>query len=57
MAWGCLLGRDVLVRVFYALGDGITPFRVSMVVYSQRSACLCFVQIFGAPGLVLATVG
>ena len=24
------LGRDVLVRVFYALGDGNTPFRVSM---------------------------
>jgi len=32
MAWGFVyLGRDVLVRVFYALGDGITPFRVSMV--------------------------
>jgi MviN-like protein. len=25
------LGRDVLVRVFYALGDGETPFRVSII--------------------------
>jgi hypothetical protein len=24
------LGRDVLVRVFYALGDGTTPFRLSL---------------------------
>jgi putative peptidoglycan lipid II flippase len=25
------LGRDVLVRVFYALGDGVTPFRISVI--------------------------
>ena len=34
MAYGvgmpAYLGRDVLVRVFYALGDGTTPFRLSM---------------------------
>lgn len=24
------LGRDVIVRVFYALGDGNTPFRFSL---------------------------
>ena len=33
MAYGlgmpAYLGRDVLVRVFYALGDGTTPFRLS----------------------------
>jgi len=47
MAWMFVyLGRDVLVRVFYALGDGITPFRVSIFL---NGACLCFVQIFGAP--------
>lgn len=25
------LARDVLVRVFYATGDGQTPFRISLV--------------------------
>ena len=34
MAYGlgmpAYLGRDVLVRVFYALGDGTTPFRLSL---------------------------
>ena len=33
MAYGfgmpAYLGRDLLVRVFYALGDGATPFRVT----------------------------
>ncbi len=64
------LGRDVLVRVFYALGDGTTPFRWSvagiglnvifdwMLVggatpWGQQLPALNF----GAPGLVLATVG
>ena len=52
------LGRDVLVRVFYALGDGTTPFRVSMVsIFLNAVLAYVFVQIFGAPGLVLATVG
>jgi putative peptidoglycan lipid II flippase len=52
------LGRDVLVRVFYALGDGDTPFRIS-VVNIFLNAVLDFILIkpFGAPGLVLATVG
>ena len=72
MAYGlgmhAYLGRDVLVRVFYALGDGTTPFRLSM-------AGICLNVIFdwlfvggptpwwnqspfnfGASGLVLATV-
>lgn len=52
------LGRDVLVRVFYALGDGDTPFRVSManIVLNTLLAYL-LVKPFGAPGLVMATVG
>ena len=64
------LGRDVLVRVFYALGDGTTPFRLSVAgiglnvifdwllvggptPWGQQLPALNF----GAPGLVLATVG
>lgn len=52
------LGRDVLVRVFYALGDGETPFRVSMVnIFLNAVLDFFMVRAFGAPGLVLATVG
>ena len=54
------LGRDVVVRVFYALGDGTTPFRVSLFNIFLNGALdyLC-VRVFdwGAAGLVLATVG
>jgi putative peptidoglycan lipid II flippase len=53
------LGRDVLVRVFYALGDGDTPFRISVAnIFINVLMCFVFVQFFhmGAPGLVLATV-
>ena len=53
------LGRDVLVRVFYALGDGDTPFRISMVnIFLNALMDFFFVKYFnfGAPGLVLATV-
>lgn len=52
------LGRDVIVRVFYALGDGNTPFRVSMgSIFLNALLAYILVQQFGAPGLVLATVG
>lgn len=54
------LGRDVLVRVFYALGDGDTPFRISMVnIFLNALLDFLFIRVFelGAPGLVLATVG
>ena len=54
------LGRDVLVRVFYALGDGDTPFRISMInIFLNALFDFLFIQVFdfGAPGLVLATVG
>jgi putative peptidoglycan lipid II flippase len=52
------LGRDVLVRVFYALGDGQTPFRISTFnILLNAILDWFFVKPFGAPGLVLATVG
>lgn len=52
------LGRDVLVRVFYALGDGETPFRVSVAnIFLNGVLDWVLIQGFGAPGLVLATVG
>ncbi len=52
------LGRDVLVRVFYALGDGVTPFRISMINIVLNAVLDYFlIKPFGAPGLVLATVG
>lgn len=52
------LGRDVLVRVFYGLGDGDTPFRVSVVnIFLNAVLDFLLVRPFGAPGLVLATVG
>ena len=75
MAYGlgmpAYLARDVLVRVFYALGDGVTPFRWSLGGIGLNAIfCWAFVggptpwgvlQLpalnFGAPGLVLATVG
>ena len=63
------LGRDVLVRVFYALGDGTTPFRISMggigfnalfdwllVGAPVPHGMLLPNFNLGAPGLVLATV-
>jgi putative peptidoglycan lipid II flippase len=51
------LGRDILVRVFYALGDGQTPFRISMVNIGFNALFdYLLVERFGVPGLVLATV-
>ncbi len=73
MAYGigmpAYLARDVLVRVFYALGDGITPFRWSLAGIGLNALfCWMFVGgptpwgqqlpalYCGAAGLVLATV-
>jgi putative peptidoglycan lipid II flippase len=73
MAYGfgmpAYLGRDVLVRVFYALGDGTTPFRFSMagiglnvifdwILVGGPTPWGLQLPAFncGAPGLVLATV-
>ena len=52
------LARDVLVRVFYALGDGATPFRVSIVnIFLNAILDFALVGAFAAPGLVMATIG
>jgi putative peptidoglycan lipid II flippase len=51
------LGRDVLVRVFYALGDGNTPFRISIVnIFLNALFDFIFYKPFGITGIVLATV-
>jgi putative peptidoglycan lipid II flippase len=52
------VGRDVLVRVFYGLGDGKTPFRISVVNILLNIVLDYFlVKTFAAPGLVLASMG
>ena len=52
------LGRDVLVRVFYALGDGETPFRISIGNILLNAVLDYFlVKAFDTPGLVFATIG
>ncbi len=72
MAYGvgmpAYLGRDVLVRVFYALGDATTPFRLSVAGIGMNVVFDWMLvggptpwgpQLpfnLGAPGLVLATV-
>jgi putative peptidoglycan lipid II flippase len=51
------LGRDVLVRVFYALGDGDTPFKISIAnIFLNGLFDYLLVEKFGAAGIVLATV-
>ncbi|MGL5509948.1 MAG: murein biosynthesis integral membrane protein MurJ [Microcoleaceae cyanobacterium] len=51
------LGRDVLVRVFYALGDAETPFKISILnIFLNVVFDYFLVQVLGTPGLVLATV-
>ncbi|MEM6449713.1 MAG: murein biosynthesis integral membrane protein MurJ [Cyanobacteria bacterium P01_D01_bin.105] len=52
------LARDVMVRVFYALGDGQTPFRIS-VVNIGVNALLDYIlfNLMGPAGLVAATIG
>ena len=52
------LARDVLVRVFYALGDGETPFRISIInIFLNVVFDYILVKAFAAAGLVLATIG
>ncbi|MDJ0845268.1 murein biosynthesis integral membrane protein MurJ [Crocosphaera sp.] len=52
------LARDVLVRVFYALGDGETPFRISIFnIFLNGFLDFLFYKPFKTPGLVLATIG
>ncbi|MDJ0897440.1 MAG: murein biosynthesis integral membrane protein MurJ [Xenococcus sp. MO_188.B8] len=52
------LSRDVLVRVFYALGDGKTPFKISIInIFLNAILDYFLVTAFKAPGLVMATIG
>jgi putative peptidoglycan lipid II flippase len=52
------LARDVLVRVFYALGDGETPFRISIInIFINVVLDYFLVNAFKTPGLVMATIG
>jgi putative peptidoglycan lipid II flippase len=51
------LSRDVLVRVFYALGDGDTPFKISIAnIFLNALFDFLFYKPFGIAGIVLATV-
>ncbi|MEM6612807.1 MAG: murein biosynthesis integral membrane protein MurJ [Cyanobacteria bacterium P01_C01_bin.72] len=52
------MGRDVLLRVFYALGDGTTPFKISIVnIFINATLDYFLIDAFGTPGLIMATVG
>ncbi|MGF1481395.1 MAG: murein biosynthesis integral membrane protein MurJ [Cyanophyceae cyanobacterium] len=52
------LGRDVLVRVFYSLGDGETPFRISILnIFVNAVLDYLLINAFATPGLVFATIG
>ncbi len=52
------LARDILVRVFYALGDGAIPFKVSIVnIVLNAVLDFLFYRPFGAPGVIFATIG
>ncbi|WP_110985457.1 murein biosynthesis integral membrane protein MurJ [Acaryochloris thomasi] len=52
------LARDVLVRVFYGLGDGKTPFKITLVGLGFHALfCYLFTSAFQAQGLAMATVG
>ena len=52
------MARDVLVRVFYALGDGKTPFKISVInILLNAFLDYLLVNSFGAPGLLMATIG
>jgi len=52
------MGRDVLLRVFYALGDGTTPFKISIInIFINAILDYLLIDAFGTPGLIMATVG
>jgi putative peptidoglycan lipid II flippase len=51
------LARDVLVRVFYGLGDGSTPFKISLVnIFFNILFDYLLWKPFGAAGITLSTV-
>lgn len=52
------MSRDVLLRVFYALGDGTTPFKISIInIFLNAIFDYLLIRVFGAPGLIMATIG
>ncbi len=52
------IARDILLRVFYALGDAKTPFKISIInIFINAILDYFLIKSFGAPGLVMATVG
>jgi putative peptidoglycan lipid II flippase len=52
------LGRDLLVRVFYALGDGKTPFKISILnIFVNLGLDFLLYKPFGAPGITMSTLG
>ncbi len=52
------LARDVLVRVFYALGDGNTPFRIALGnIFLNAVLDYFLVKYFATTGVVFATIG
>ncbi len=52
------LARDVMVRVFYSLGDGQTPFRISVANIAVNAILDYFLfNWMGPVGLVVATIG
>ena len=51
------LARDILVRVFYALGDGATPFRISAInIVLNVALDYILMQSLGVAGLIVATI-
>ncbi len=51
------LARDVLIRVFYGLGDGSTPFKISLVnIFFNFLFDYLLWKPFGAAGITLSTV-
>jgi putative peptidoglycan lipid II flippase len=51
------LARDVLIRVFYGLGDGGTPFKISLVnIFFNFLFDYLLWKPFGAAGITLSTV-
>jgi putative peptidoglycan lipid II flippase len=50
------LGRDVMVRVFYALGDSDTPFKISIINIGLNALFDYLLLPLGVQGLVFATV-
>ena len=60
MAYGAglfaYLARDIMVRVFYALGDGTTPFRISTInIIVNVILDYILIQSLGVAGLIIAT--